>query len=49
MYELFTFVFFASVVCLLGKEIEPKSEIRFGWECLLSIMDKCCMVLIDII
>ena len=31
MYELFTFVFFASVVCLLGKEIEPKSEIRFGW------------------
>ena len=31
MYELFIFVFFASVVCLLGKEIELKSEIRFGW------------------
>ena len=31
MYELFTFVFFASVVCLLGKEREPKSESRFGW------------------
>ena len=31
MYGLFNFVFFASVVCLLGKEIEPKSEIRFGW------------------
>ena len=31
MCELFTIVFFASVVCLLGTEIEPKSEIRFGW------------------
>ena len=31
MYALFTSVFFASVVCLLDKEIEPKSEIRFGW------------------
>ena len=31
MYGLFIFIFFASVVCLLGKEIEPKSEIRFGW------------------
>ena len=36
MYGLFIFIFFASVVCLLGspfltKEIEPKPEIRFGW------------------
>ena len=31
MYGLYIFIFFASVVCLLGKEIEPKSEIRFGW------------------
>ena len=31
MYETFTFVFFASAVCFLGKEIEPNSEIRFGW------------------
>ena len=28
--ELFIFVFFASVACLVGKEVEPKSEIRFG-------------------
>ena len=31
MYETFTFVFFTSVVHLLGKKIESKSEIRFGW------------------
>ena len=31
MYRLFIFILFASVVYLLGKEIEPKSEIRFGW------------------
>ena len=30
MYELFIFIFFVGVVCLLCKEIEPKSEIRFG-------------------
>ena len=31
MYGLFIFIFLVSVVCLLTKEIEPKSEIRFGW------------------
>ena len=31
MYIIFTFVFFDLVACSVGKEIEPKSEIRFGW------------------